>query len=849
MIRNNSVFNATSSAFSSDRGFESRFENNTCENSYIGINLVLNAEYNYFKNNVIRNSSIGIRFEHWGSDNNNVFKDMNLSNSSQYAVYFESGSGSVNNTFINVTYNLNKEIMLSSSELASKWYLDVNVKDTNGIPISNANVSAYDVNGTLKLFVLTNSNGSIGRQEVVEYINNAGIKTYYTNYTIKITKTEYNNYSTTLNVSDNKFLSVTLLSVCPAGMVGYGTSENPCVITNCTQLQAMNENLSAHYKIGININCSNTINWNAGAGFSPVGHGDVWNVPYIPFTGSLDGNDKNITGLYINGSSSTNAGLFGSMQNAIIRNVHLRVNITGKSNYVGALGGWSQGTVITNCSSTGTVSATLGNVGGLVGRIEGTSIYDSYSEADVFAGGGGGGLVGFCGHLEQDTIERCFATGNVTALGDGAGGLVASINTATIMDCFATGNVLGNNIVGGLIGETNGGNIYNSYATGNVSGNTDVGGLVGQLGRLGGGFYGASGIYDSYSTGCVSGTTNVGGLVGLVGWDSPVVNNSGWWTGSGPTYAIGSISENITYNEANKSAFYSSSHAVYHSTPSWNFKRVWRERDKDYPILKGFEYLFHVDCNCSSCEECNKKLNHTSCSIIILNAGITNQTGTCIDNPLNFNNKIFDCQGYVIDGDDSGNDYGIYLNDRQNNTIKNCIITDFYDGIYLYYYSNNNTLINNTANSNYYGIDLDYHSNNNTLINNTANSNNDSGIILYYSSNNLINFNSVCSNINYDFYSSDWLSSFGSNNTCDKAEKWNDTDATNGGCINKCQFQSIGKATNIFDMVEMLEYLSGDKNFTQLSHHDIQGYYKFVGSGDINLLDVLALIDNIVIEG
>ncbi len=210
LITNNSVFNAASSCFSSDRGFESRFENNTCENSYIGINLVLYAKDNYFKNNDIRNSSIGIRFEHWGSDNNNVFKNMNLSNSSLYAVYFESGSGSLNNTFINVTYNPDKERMNSSSELIRKWYLDVNVEDINGVPFNNANVSTYNVSGDIQFSVLTNALGNIERQEVIEYINNAGVRNFYTNYTINITKTGYSNYSAIMNISNNAALFVIL---------------------------------------------------------------------------------------------------------------------------------------------------------------------------------------------------------------------------------------------------------------------------------------------------------------------------------------------------------------------------------------------------------------------------------------------------------------------------------------------------------------------------------------------------------------------------------------------------------------------------------------------------------------
>ncbi len=624
-------------------------------------------------------------------------------------------------------------------------------------------------------------------------------------------------------------MSESVSASCPSGMTGNGTSGNPCMITNCTQLQAMNENLSAHYKIGININCSDTINWNGGAGFSPVGYGDVWDAPYIPFTGLLDGNEKNITGLYINRSSLTDVGLFGSMKNAVIRNVHLReVNITGKT-YVGTLGGWAENTVITNCSSTGVLSVTS-NGGGLVGRIEGTSIYDSYSMVDVFADDTGGGLVGLCGHLGQDIIERCFATGNVTSPGNNTGGLIGHANTATIINCYATGTVSGSNSVGGLIGGTNGANIYNSYATGNVSGNNNVGGLVGSLGTQ----YGASGCYNSYSTGSVSGSTNVGGLLGS-NTDSGTTNNCGWWTCSGPANAIGNIPANITYNENNISNFYSSSHAVYHSTPPWDFDNVWYERSNDFPILKGFEYLFHIDCNCSSCEECNKKLNNTSCSIVILNVSITNQNTTCINNPERFNNKIFDCQDNIISGDNYNDIYGIYLENKFNNIIRNCNIMNFYNGIVLSS-SANNILTNNNVNSNHVGIYL-WNSLNNTLEKNKILENHLG--IFSKNSDSLINSNIVCDNTNSDFSYSDWKTSFGNNNTCDNQGMWVDylkTTCTHS-CSILCKQYDFNKdeSVDIFDAVQALEYLNGKKDII----HNKKCSCK---TGNLTLQDVLNLM-------
>ncbi len=162
-------------------------------------------------------------------------------------------------------------------------------------------------------------------------------------------------------------------------------------------------------------------------------------------------------------------------------------------------------------------------------------------------------------------------------------------------------------------------------------------------------------------------------------------------------------------------------------------------------------------CECGGsnvCSDCTNALNDSSCNEIKLNTSIINHTGNCINNPANFNNKIFDCQGYTIEGNGvygGWPDAGIYLNNKQNNTIKNCIITDFERGIYLGWNSNNNTLANNTANSNsQYGIYLDS-SSNNTLTSNTANTNT-YGIFLDYSSNNNLTSNNLTNNKGYSLF-------------------------------------------------------------------------------------------------
>ena len=286
----------------------------------------------------------------------------------------------------------------------------------------------------------------------------------------------------------------------------------------------------------------------------------------------------------------------------------------------------------------------------------------------------------------------------------------------------------------------------------------------------------------------------------------------------------------------------------------------------------AYQNMRNNTCQCDSCDDCTKALNdNMNCSVLVkLNTSITNQTGVCINNPENFTNKIFDCQGHTIEGKNTGIStseiYSIILSNKQNNTIKNCIISSFYGGIYLIQ-SSGNTLTNNTMHSNDVGIRLYGNSNfndityskifnntktgiltdncacvgftctgptgekgytcyctsfncsnengnsNNTIANNEISKNK---IGIYSNaSNSEINNNYVCGNTQSDFNSSDyWLSSVGDNNTCDKPDGWNDTGTTGCTytCINCTSYNlDNNTAIDIFDVVAGLEYLSEGK--------------------------------------
>lgn len=328
-----------------------------------------------------------------------------------------------------------------------------------------------------------------------------------------------------------------------------GTPDNPHMIYDVHDLQAMNENLTAHYALANDIDASETTGWNEGKGFEPIGNFSE------KFVGILDGQNYTILSLIINRRSERQVGLFGSIgKEGMVINVGLiNNNIIGDVS-VGGFVGINVGT-ISNCYATGTVSGN--RVGGLVGENRGT-VSNSYAAGNVSGLDCVGGLVG----INEATVSNSYATGAVNG-GAFAGGLVgwnknrildshatgdvtgtanihgfsktgglAGENQGTISNSFAIGEVRGAGSTGGLVGNLGQrGTIYNSYATGNVDGDIGVGGLVGSsmgsvfntyatgnvngnsyVGGLGGDFIGT--VENSYSTGYVSGRSSVGGLIG-----------------------------------------------------------------------------------------------------------------------------------------------------------------------------------------------------------------------------------------------------------------------------------------------------------------------------------------------
>ncbi|VVB77935.1 Right handed beta helix region [uncultured archaeon] len=529
------------------------------------------------------------------------------------------------------------------------------------------------------------------------------------------------------NKNDSDKFETETFSIMSFSGVGDGSLLAPYIITNCTQLQEMQNDLNSSYILGNDIDCSDTVNWNSGTGFIPVGRGSSLTTCIgEAFSGNLNGNNHKISNIFINSNGSC-LGLFGYL--------------TGNVNNLG----------IVNITIFGNSSTKL-MAGGIAGSSGSNNITDSYVIYNIYtiARGGSafiGGIVGNGGN-----IDNCYSVGNLTA--------------GTYVPIFSS-------YIGGITGL--GGTINHSYSVSNISLAFNASVVAGGLGGISGKFSKVSNSFAIVNL-SVNGSEG-GGLVGFLG--SGTITNSYWNNVSGSLldcYIGGN--GNCTAIQDNENYFKGDVYPMNAPMSGWDFFNTWQEVDSDYPHL-SWEGLGGTNL-VSSCQEINRPGVYTMNRNF--NESDVNLTG-CFN--ITVSNVILDCAGFYI-RNYSINSSGIYAgseNGISNITIKNCNISirrvfpngngilfsnvnnsflinniltnSSYYGIFLYS-SSNNQIINNTANSNYnIGIYINL-SSNNTLIRNTVNSNAGEGIFLYSSSNNQIINNTA--NLNFwsgiDVYSS-----------------------------------------------------------------------------------------------
>jgi hypothetical protein len=305
----------------------------------------------------------------------------------------------------------------------------------------------------------------------------------------------------------NRFLSVFIgiaLFFCPVKAQdfngGYGTEASPYIIASATDLADLASLLksnatysnyaSKYYKLVADIDLSDYYNW------EPIGSRS-------PFSGTFDGNGKKITNLNINYSSSdNNIGLFGIINNGVVKNLGLEnVYIDVRNNNVGGIAGNIEGnSTITNCYVTGSIRAYYvdtqpyvggTNIGGVVGLVDNSTIRNCYVTATVKGFHYVGGIAGNI--TANSNVSNCYVTNSIEgecccggSLSYSIGGVVGKAEKSTINNIYAIGKevISCGAPVGGILGEMANSSITNCYVTSTVNGkycgiDNGVGGVVG----------------------------------------------------------------------------------------------------------------------------------------------------------------------------------------------------------------------------------------------------------------------------------------------------------------------------------------------------------------------------------
>ena len=210
--------------------------------------------------------------------------------------------------------------------------------------------------------------------------------------------------------------------------VEQNTSANAILTANITA----NENLldSLQYDTEGNVsNGSDFITW------TPIA--DWMGNRTTQYSGTFDGNNKTVSGLYFNGDS-TCIGLFGSSESdGNIKNVGVVDSYFKGNDHVGGVCGNNAGT-ITNCYNAGNLTAieSSATVGGICGYNNGGTVTNCYNTGTVTATGSVASVGGVCG-CSLAPISNCYNIGTVTATSSGTDiSGICGYNFGPVTNCY-----------------------------------------------------------------------------------------------------------------------------------------------------------------------------------------------------------------------------------------------------------------------------------------------------------------------------------------------------------------------------------------------------------------------------
>lgn len=211
-----------------------------------------------------------------------------------------------------------------------------------------------------------------------------------------------------------------------------GVKQNKLANAVLTANITVNENLldSLQYDTEGNVsNGSDFITW------TPIA--DWMGNRTTQYSGTFDGNNKTVSGLYFNGDS-TCIGLFGSSESdGNIKNVGVVDSYFKGNDSVGGVCGNNAGT-ITNCYNAGNLTAieSSATIGGICGYNNGGTIANCYNTGTVTATGSAASVGGVCG-CSIELILNCYNIGTVTAASSDADiSGICGYNFGPVKNCY-----------------------------------------------------------------------------------------------------------------------------------------------------------------------------------------------------------------------------------------------------------------------------------------------------------------------------------------------------------------------------------------------------------------------------
>ena len=360
--------------------------------------------------------------------------------------------------------------------------------------------------------------------------------------------------------SENQHFYGTINSFSTTSWEGYGTSSDPYLIHNITELCALStfvmkdpDNSSLHFlknSYHKHWKLMNDIDMDSVASFLPIGgwSDTSTNNTNNHFSGTFYGNHKTIRNLRFNQYSKNYVGLFGYTSYAVIKDLNIENYHFNSKNYVGGLIGYQYDGIVSNCKTEGCIienrSQSVSYIGGLIGENESGMIENCTTIVTISSNYGANYVGGLVGKSQRGTIYNCHVESYLSLQAASyIGGFIGSNSSDTISNCSVFGSVninTGSEYLGGFVGKSAMA-IINCAADITITSGSgkQLGGFVGYLGGDGsisqclaigsvtanaasakaGGFagYSAGKISNCYSTASVEaqGTSAyVGGFIG-----------------------------------------------------------------------------------------------------------------------------------------------------------------------------------------------------------------------------------------------------------------------------------------------------------------------------------------------